>query len=203
MIPSTIYVELGPIVLAQRPYAMTCEGDVYTRQSFTFLYFARTLKLDSPVNSQASPIKQKVCELIHPSSAQMRMEGMTPVPLDIPALRVKIPAPATVLTILKIPEPMDPPSVDSFTAPPRALSGFDGGERATVRILCRLKGEERSGWMDPAATSCWSKTRPMCSRNPIENFMIVGRCCRYCVDSNEDDWAPQIGILRLETRKTA
>ncbi len=74
-----------------------------------------TLKSRSPVSSQASPIKVKVCPLIHPNKIQMRQEGINPVPVAIPADKVKMPAPATLLTKLNTDDGMEA-LVDSSTA---------------------------------------------------------------------------------------
>ena len=63
--------------------------------------FQSTLKSASLVSSHASPMIAKECPLSRPKTAHMSMAGIQPVPLAIPAAKVKMPAPATLLTRLK------------------------------------------------------------------------------------------------------
>mmetsp|Transcript_21678 Transcript_21678/g.53545 ORF Transcript_21678/g.53545 Transcript_21678/m.53545 type:complete len:194 (-) Transcript_21678:85-666(-) len=100
-IESTIHAVLGPKAVDHSP-----------------------LKVFSPVISQALAMRIKVWDEHKASVAQIKMEGIHPVPLAFPAASVKIPAPATLFAKLKMEVVTDalPPSALDLLAPPRLMS---------------------------------------------------------------------------------
>mmetsp|Transcript_17227 Transcript_17227/g.39811 ORF Transcript_17227/g.39811 Transcript_17227/m.39811 type:complete len:214 (+) Transcript_17227:1267-1908(+) len=87
-------------------------------------YDHRSLKESRPVSSQDFATREKVWELTAASARQIAIEGIHPVPLALPAARVRIPAPATLLARLKTLVAIDAPSSRSATALDAAASGF-------------------------------------------------------------------------------
>ena len=82
-----------------------------------------TLKSASPVNSQASPMVANEWPLSKPSTAHISMAGINPEPEAMPADRVKMPAPATLLTRLNTEAVMVALPSD-FSSPPRRRNAF-------------------------------------------------------------------------------
>eukprot|EP00967_Tisochrysis_lutea_P082053 scaffold113557_cov35-Tisochrysis_lutea.AAC.1 len=79
MLPSTSHVDSLPMVRLQSP-----------------------LNEVSPVMSHAAPMRKKVYPESAPTSTQMSTAGIQPTPAAMPAPSVRMPAPATLLTIWTI-----------------------------------------------------------------------------------------------------
>jgi hypothetical protein len=94
-------------MMAQATHMIAITASTMKDDFSPMVRFHNPLKSASPVNSHASPTIEKQCPLSPPSTEQITIAGIHPVPGAIPDDNVKIPAPATLFTKLKTDETVD------------------------------------------------------------------------------------------------